>query len=172
MALKRADLLIARSSSSQAKKTNLSALATDAAGQLDVLGHDGDTLGVDGAQVGVLEETDQVGFAGLLKSHDGGALEAELGLEVLSDLTDQALEGQLADEKLGALLVATDLTESDGTGPVTVRLLHSAGGWGGLASCLGGQLLTGSLSSGRFASGLLGTGHFDVGDCVYVSVRY
>ena len=39
---------------------NLGALATDAAGQLDVLWHDGDTLGVDGAEVGVLEEADNV----------------------------------------------------------------------------------------------------------------
>lgn len=29
---------------------------TNVVGKLDVLGHDGDTLGVDGAQVGVLEE--------------------------------------------------------------------------------------------------------------------
>ncbi len=29
-------------------------------------GHDGDALGVDGTQVGVLEERDQVGFRGLL----------------------------------------------------------------------------------------------------------
>ena len=34
----------------------LSTLATDATGQLDVLRHDGDALGVDGAQVGVLEQ--------------------------------------------------------------------------------------------------------------------
>ena len=45
----------------------LCTLATDPPGQLDVLGHDGDTLGVDGAQVGVLKQTDQVGLAGLLK---------------------------------------------------------------------------------------------------------
>ena len=32
----------------------------DTAGQLDILGHDGDPLGVDGAEVGVLEESDQV----------------------------------------------------------------------------------------------------------------
>uniref|UniRef100_A0A8I6AWT3 Histone H2A n=1 Tax=Rattus norvegicus TaxID=10116 RepID=A0A8I6AWT3_RAT len=36
-----------------------SALPADATGQLDVLGHDGDALGVDGAQVGVLEQTHQ-----------------------------------------------------------------------------------------------------------------
>ena len=61
---------------------NLSTLSTDAAGQLDVLGHDGDTLGVDGAQVGVLEQTNQVGLAGLLEGHDGRALEPQVSLEV------------------------------------------------------------------------------------------
>jgi hypothetical protein len=40
----------------------------DAAGKLDVLGHDGDTLGMDFAQVGVLKETNQVGLRGLLSS--------------------------------------------------------------------------------------------------------
>jgi hypothetical protein len=44
----------------------LSTLATDPPGQLDILGHDGDTLGVDSAQVGVLEQANQIGLAGLL----------------------------------------------------------------------------------------------------------
>ena len=139
--------------------SDLGALSADTAGQLDVLGHDGDTLGVDGAQVGVLEQTDQVGLAGLLKSHDGGALEAQVSLEVLGDFTHQTLEGELADQKLGRLLVPTDLTKSDGSGPVTVGLLHTSGGRGTLASSLGGQLLARGLSSGGLASGLLGTSH-------------
>uniref|UniRef100_A0AAQ4PXQ6 Core Histone H2A/H2B/H3 domain-containing protein n=1 Tax=Gasterosteus aculeatus aculeatus TaxID=481459 RepID=A0AAQ4PXQ6_GASAC len=58
-----------------------SSLPADAAGQLDVFGHDGDPLGVDGAQVGVLEQAHQVSLAGLLQSHNGGALEAQVGLE-------------------------------------------------------------------------------------------
>ena len=66
-------------------------------------------------RVGVFEERDQVGLNGLLQSADGRALEAEVGLEVLGDLTNQALERQLADQELSRLLVATDLTESDGT---------------------------------------------------------
>ena len=45
----------------------LSALATDAACQLDILRHDRDALGVDGAQVGVLEEADEVGLRRLLQ---------------------------------------------------------------------------------------------------------
>ncbi|OEL31418.1 histone H3.2, partial [Dichanthelium oligosanthes] len=71
---------------------------------LDVLGHDGDVLGVDGAEVGVLEEPDEVGLGRLLQCGDGGALEAEVGLEVLRDLPHQALERQLADQRLRALL--------------------------------------------------------------------
>jgi len=137
----------------------LSSLATDSAGQLDVLWHDGDSLGVDGAQVGVLEETDQVSLGGLLQSHDGGRLESEIGLEVLGDFTDQSLEGQLADQQLGRLLVSTDLTKSDGTGTVAVRLLHATGSGGGLAGSLGGQLLSGSLATSGLAGGLLGSGH-------------
>lgn len=94
---------------------HLRALTAEAAGQLDVLGLDGDTLGVDGAEVGVLEEGDEVGLDGLLESTDGRGLEAQVGLEVLGNLTDQTLEGELPDQKLSGLLVATDLTQSDGT---------------------------------------------------------
>ena len=111
----------------------LRALATDAAGKLDVLGHDGHTLGVDGRQVGVLEEADQVSLGRLLERQDGGSLEAEIGLEVLGNLTDKALEGQLADEELSRLLVAADLTEGDRARSVSVGLLHTAGGRCGLS---------------------------------------
>ena len=121
----------------------LRALATDAAGQLDVLGHDGDALGVDGAQVGVLKEANQVGLRGLLEGQHGRALEAEVSLELLGNLADQALEGELADEQLRGLLVPADLTESHSPGPVPVGLLHAPSGRGGLAGGLGGQLLTG-----------------------------
>jgi hypothetical protein len=41
------------------RSTGLSTLPTDAACQLNVLGHDGHTLGVDGAQVGVLKQPQQ-----------------------------------------------------------------------------------------------------------------
>lgn len=88
-------------------------LSTETSGKLDVLGLNGDTLGVDGAKVGVLKEGYEVSLNGLLKSTDGGRLEAEVRLEVLGDFTDQTLEGELSDQELSGLLVATDLTESD-----------------------------------------------------------
>lgn len=53
---------------------------------------------MNGAEVRVFEETDQVSLGGLLERGDGGALEPEVGLEVLRDLSDQALERKLPDE--------------------------------------------------------------------------
>ena len=47
----------------------------------------------------------------------------DTNLEILGDLTNETLEGELADEELSGLLVATNLTESDGTRLVAVRLL-------------------------------------------------
>jgi hypothetical protein len=137
----------------------LGTFSTDSAGQLDVLGHDGHTLGVDGAQVGILEKTDQVCLGSLLKGHDGGGLESQVSLEVLSDLSDETLEWELADQEFGRLLVSTDLSESNGTGPVPMWFLDTTGGWCRFPGSLGGQLLSWSLTSGGLTSGLLGTSH-------------
>ena len=114
---------------------------------------------MDGAKVGVLEEANEVGLGGLLEGKDGRSLEAEVGLEVLRDLADETLEGKLADEEVGRLLVATDLTEGDGSGAITVGLLDTSSGGGRLAGGLGGELLAGGLASGGLAGGLLGTSH-------------
>lgn len=70
---------------------------------------------MDGAKVGVFEQGDKVSLDGFLECTNGGRLEAQVGLEVLGDFTDQTLEGKFADQELGRFLVATDLTESDGT---------------------------------------------------------
>lgn len=97
------------------EESNLRALATETTSELDVFGLDGDTLGVDGAEIGIFKEGDEVCFDGLLESTDGGGLEAQVGFEVLGDFTHETLEGELADQELGGFLVATDFTESDGT---------------------------------------------------------
>jgi len=114
---------------------------------------------MDRAQVGVLEESDKVGLGCLLQCEDGRALEAKVTLEVLCNFPHETLEGKLADEKVGRLLVPTDLTKGDGSWAVPVGLLHASGGRGGLASCLGGELFAWGLASGGLACGLLGTGH-------------
>ena len=139
---------------------NLGSFSTDSASQLDVLGHDSNSLGVNGAQVGVFKQTNKIGLAGLLKGHHCGTLEAKVGLEVLSDFSNKSLERKLADQQLGGFLVPTDLTKCDCTRSVTMGLLHSTSGWRALASSFGGKLFTGSFSSGGFTSCLLGTGHY------------
>jgi len=56
---------------------SLQFFAADAAGQLDVLGHDGNALGMEGAQVGILIEANKVGLGRLLESMQRGSLEAK-----------------------------------------------------------------------------------------------
>ena len=113
---------------------------------------------MDGAQVGVLEQAHQVGLRGLLQGQHSGALEAEVGLELLGNLTHQALEGELADQQLRGLLVAADLAEGDGAGAVPVGLLDTASGGGRLAGRLGGELLAGGLATRGLACRLLSAG--------------
>ena len=139
----------------------LSSLSSNSSGQLDVLGHDGDTLGMDSAQVGVLKQTNQVSLTGLLESHDSRGLESQISLEVLGNFSDQTLEWQLSDEKLSRLLVSSDLSEGHSSWPVSVGLLDSSSGWSRFSCSLGGQLLSWSLSSSGFSCSLLGTSHGD-----------
>ena len=53
-------------------RARLCALAAQPAGEGEIFGLDGDTLGVDGGQVGVLEERDEVCLGSFLERHDGG----------------------------------------------------------------------------------------------------
>ena len=55
----------------------------------------------------------------------------------LSDFTDETLEGQLANEELGALLVSTDFAKSDSSRAEAVRLLDTTGLRGSLARLFG-----------------------------------
>ena len=116
---------------------HLSSLSTDASGQLDVLGHDGDPLGVDGAEVGVLEQSHEIGLCSLLESHHGGTLEPQEPLE------------------------PPDLSEGNSAWSVTMGLLDSSSGWGRLPGSLGGELLPWGLSSGGLAGSLLGSCHVE-----------
>ena len=49
----------------------LHVLSSDAPCEHNVFRHDGHTLGMKGTQVGVLEETDEVGLSSLLNRHQG-----------------------------------------------------------------------------------------------------
>ena len=75
---------------------------------MGTVGHDRDALGVDGAQVRVLEQADEVRLGRLLQREDGRRLEAQVGLEVLGDLAHDAPEGELLDEEVGVLPVRSE----------------------------------------------------------------
>ena len=70
------------------RKGNLRAFTAETTGELDVLGLNGDTLGVDGAEIGIFKERDEVSFDGFLEGTDSGRLEAQVRFEVLCDFTD------------------------------------------------------------------------------------
>ena len=117
---------------------------------------------MDGAQVSILEKSNKVGLGGFLKGKDGRSLESKVGLEVLGDLSDKSLEWKLSDQKLGGLLVSSDLSKSDGSWTVSVRFLDSSGGWGRLSGGLGSKLLSWGLSSGGLSCGLFSSSHFEI----------
>ena len=127
---------------------------------MDILGHDGDSLGVDGTKVGVLEETDEVSFRGFLESEDGGGLESELLVERLGDFSNESLEWELSEEEISGLLISSDFSEGDGTWSESVWFFDTTSGSGGFSGGLSGEGLLGGFSRGRFSSGLLSSGHF------------
>ena len=127
---------------------------------MDVLWHDGDTSGVDGSEVGVFEESNEVGLSGFLEGENGGALETEVVLELGGDLTDESLEGELADEELGGLLETSDLTESDGAWSEAVGLLDTTSGGGLLDGSLVGNVLSWGLATSVLACSVLSTSHY------------
>jgi hypothetical protein len=91
-------------------KISSESLASDPSCELEVLGHDGDSLGVDGAEVGVLEESDEVSFGGLLEGQNGGGLESQVLFELLGDFSDESLERKLSQQQVGGLLVFSDFS--------------------------------------------------------------
>merc|ERR1712236_58094 len=139
--------------------SSLRPFSSDPPSQLDVLGHDGDPLGVDGTQIGVLEKTNQVCLASRLKSHNSRRLKPQISLEVLSNLPHQPLEWKLPDQQLRGLLVSPDFPESHSSWPVSVWFLDTSGCRSRLASSLCSELFPWSLSSSGLTSGLLSSGH-------------
>ena len=125
-------------------------LATDSASQLQVLLHHGHSGGVDGAEVGILEETSEIALGSLLKGEEGSRLEAELAVDAVADGSDKALEGSLGEHEGGGLLVSLDLSDGNGSGSESSLGLH--------ATFSGGSLLLGNSLAGFRSSGNGGLG--------------
>lgn len=91
-------------------------VTADAESELHVLRRDGDALGVDSAEVRVLEQARQVRLGGLLHGQDRGTLEAEVCSIGLGNLANEPLKWQLAHQQRARALVLTDLAQSECAG--------------------------------------------------------
>src|SRR5256885_7309560 len=78
---------------------------TDAPDDVQVPGHDGHSARVDGHDVDILEQSDQVRLGRLLERLDGRHLPAErLQVQLVPDLADESGEWQLAQQQVSRLL--------------------------------------------------------------------
>ena len=65
---------------------------------------------MDSGKICVFKQSNQICFGRLLERSNGRGLEAQIGLEILGNFTDETLERELADQELGRLLVTSDFT--------------------------------------------------------------
>jgi hypothetical protein len=66
---------------------------------------------MNGTQVGVLKQSNEVSFRSLLEGKYSRALEMTVWLEILSNLSYQTLEWHLAKQRVSGLLVSLDLSK-------------------------------------------------------------
>ena len=119
-------------------------LSSDSSGQVQVLLHNGRSVGVNRAKVSVLEESHEVSLSSLLDGKQGLRLESELAVNALTDVSHQSLEGGLEEEHSSLFLVALDLSKGYGSGSPSDGSLFfdSSLSWGTL-------LLLGRFGLGR-----------------------
>ena len=115
---------------------------------------------MDGAEVGVFEETDHVGLRGFLESEDSGGLESEIVLELRSDFSYESLEGKFSDEEFSALLESSDFSESNSSWSESVGFLYSTSWLSSLLCLFVCNVLSGCLSTCSLSSSLFSSCHF------------
>ena len=90
-------------------------VTSHSSGKLHVLSHDGDSLGMDGAEASILENADEIGLGCLLKGNECLSLESKVVVDVTANVSDKSLEWSSWNEKISALLIPFDLSERDST---------------------------------------------------------
>ncbi len=114
-------------------------LTPDPPGKMKILAHDCDSTGVESTEVNVLEKSYKVGLRGLLKGEESRGLEAEFGVVLPGELTDESLEGKSLHESVGALLEAPNVSKSDCSWSPPNFTGNTTFGRGRLAAALGGS---------------------------------
>jgi hypothetical protein len=96
---------------------------------------------VDSAEIRIVKERDQVSLSCLLKGRNGRKLEPKIGFGGLSYFANETLEWDFPNQELCRSLITGNLTESDGTRLISVRLLDTTSRWSSYSSCLIGETL-------------------------------
>ena len=99
--------------------------SSDAPCEHYVLGHDCHTLGMKSTQIGVFENTNEIGLSSLLYRHQSRALEPNILLHRHGDLADKALERKLANKQLRGLLISANFTKSNSSRSVPMWFLDA-----------------------------------------------
>ena len=113
-------------------------ISSDSSGELHVFLHDGGSLGVDGAEVGVLEDTDEISLRCFLKGYESLSLESEVLIDRSANVSHKSVEWSSWEKHVGGFLISLDLSKSDGTCSVshlfsfTLGFLDSTLGWSSL----------------------------------------
>ena len=97
-------------------------LPSDMSGQLDILRHDCDAFGMNGAQVSVFKKTDEMCLCRLLQCQDCPTGKVEPAFKVLGNFPYQSLKGKPPYQKFSRLLKPTNLTKGHSTRPIPVWL--------------------------------------------------
>ena len=100
----------------------LHVLPPDSPCQEEIFWHDGNSTGVDGTQVSIVEQPDKVCLRRLLETQYRRRLEPQVCLEILGDFPHHPLEGQLSDEQCCAPLEVTNVLQSRSPRSVPVGL--------------------------------------------------
>ena len=101
-----------------------------ASDELYVLGKDGDPLGVDGAELSVLEQVYEERLSRLSQREHGFPLHADGRLELLRNLKHEPKERRKRYERVKELLQPANLHQRPGSRPELVRLLLTTDGLG------------------------------------------
>lgn len=94
--------------------------ATKSHGKLNILGHNGNSLGMNGAKVHVLKDSYKVCFGSFLKVHEGGTLKtSKSGVrngspDIFRNFAHESLERRLGEQEVCRLLIATNLSKLQG----------------------------------------------------------
>ena len=102
------------------------ALTSDSASQIEVFLHDCNSWSMNGAQVGIFEETSQIALSGFLKCKEGLRLESELSIDTVTDCSDESLEWSFSEHEGNGLLVSLYFSEGNSSGSESSGFLDSS----------------------------------------------